>query len=87
MPGLLSNRGGWRPAKHTLGFSMVPRANYLVGKFDGITFTPETKPQALQTGMPGNGVATYSDVRRRWAPHSIPWGRNSGLHRGMPFNQ
>lgn len=62
--------------------------NYLVGKFDGTTFTPETKPQRLQNGNTWYASQTYSDIPvadgRRVL---IPWGRNGDLHRGMPFNQ
>jgi fructan beta-fructosidase len=61
---------------------------YLVGKFDGTTFTPENKPQALQNGNAWYASQIYSDI-----PVTdgrcilIPWARNGDLHHGMPFNQ
>ncbi|MGC3958526.1 MAG: glycoside hydrolase family 32 protein [Verrucomicrobiota bacterium] len=49
---------------------------YLVGKFDGTTFTPETKPLALQHGNTWYASQTYSDIPtvdgRRIL---VPWGR------------
>lgn len=62
--------------------------NYLVGKFDGTTFTPETKPQRLQNGNTWYAAQTYSDIPATDGRRIlIPWGRNGELHRGMPFNQ
>lgn len=62
--------------------------NYLIGKFDGTTFTPETKPQALQHGNAWYAAQTYSDIPAADGRRIlIPWGRNGDLHRGMPFNQ
>jgi len=62
--------------------------NYLVGKFDGTTFTPETKPQAMQHGDTWYASQTYSDIPATDGRRIlIPWGRNGDLHRGMPFNQ
>ena len=62
--------------------------NYLIGKFDGTTFTPETKPQALQNGNAWYASQTYSDIPAADARRIlIPWGRNGDLHHGMPFNQ
>jgi len=63
---------------------------YLVGKFDGHKFTPQTQPQRLQSGNCWYASQVYSDI-----PASdgrcilIPWGRlpNSDIFRGMPFNQ
>ncbi len=63
---------------------------YLVGKFDGQRFTPETQPQRLQHGNCWYAAQVYSDI-----PASdgrcilIPWGRlpNNDIFRGMPFNQ
>ncbi len=62
--------------------------NYLVGKFDGTTFTPETKPQRMQNGNAWYASQTYSDIPAADGRRIlIPWGRNGDLHRGMPFNQ
>jgi sucrose-6-phosphate hydrolase SacC (GH32 family) len=62
--------------------------NYLVGTFDGTTFTPETKPQALQHGNAWYASQIYSDIP---APDGrcilVPWARSGDLHHGMPFNQ
>ena len=63
---------------------------YLVGKFDGYKFTPETQPQLLQHGNCWYAAQIYSDI-----PASdgrcilIPWGRlpDGEIFRGMPFNQ
>ncbi len=62
--------------------------NYLVGTFDGTTFTPKTKPQQLQNGNAWYASQTYSDIPAADGRRILmPWGRNSDLHRGMPFNQ
>ena len=63
---------------------------YLVGKFDGQKFTPETQPQHLQHGNCWYASQVYSDI-----PTSdgrcilIPWGRlpDGNIFHGMPFNQ
>jgi fructan beta-fructosidase len=63
---------------------------YLVGKFDGHTFAPDTKPQRLQNGNCWYASQVYSDI-----PPSdgrcilIPWGRlpDGEMFRGMSFNQ
>jgi sucrose-6-phosphate hydrolase SacC (GH32 family) len=63
---------------------------YVVGKFDGKKFTPETSPQHLQNGNCWYAAQVYSDI-----PESagrcilIPWGRlpNGEIFRGMTFNQ
>jgi len=61
---------------------------YLIGAFDGATFIPETKPQALQNGNAWYASQTYSDIPAADGRRIlIPWGRNGDLHRGMPFNQ
>jgi len=61
---------------------------YLIGKFDGVTFTPETKPLALQHGNTWYASQTYSDIPATDGRRIlVPWGRNGDLHRGMPFNQ
>jgi sucrose-6-phosphate hydrolase SacC (GH32 family) len=62
--------------------------NYLVGKFDGTAFTPETKPQALQNGNVWYASQVYSDIPAADGRCLlVPWARNGNLHRGMPFNQ
>jgi sucrose-6-phosphate hydrolase SacC (GH32 family) len=61
---------------------------YLVGKFDGTAFTPETGPHALQHGNAWYASQTYSDIPAADGRRIlVPWGRNGELHRGMPFNQ
>ena len=63
---------------------------YLVGKFDGQKFRPETRPQGLHQGNCWYAAQVYSDI-----PASdgrcilIPWGRlpTNDIFRGMPFNQ
>jgi fructan beta-fructosidase len=61
---------------------------YLIGKFNGTTFTAESQPHSLQHGNAWYASQTYSDIPvadgRRVL---IPWGRHNDLHRGMPFNQ
>ncbi len=63
---------------------------YIVGKFDGQKFTPETKPQRLHHGNCWYAAQVYSDI-----PASdgrcilIPWGRlpDGEIFRDMKFNQ
>lgn len=63
---------------------------YLVGKFDGRKFTPETQPQRLQQGNCWYAAQVYSDIPARDGRCIlIPWGRlpDGEIFRGMPFNQ
>ena len=63
---------------------------YLVGKFDGQKFTPQTWPQRIQNGNCWYAAQVYSDI-----PASegrcllIPWGRlpDGEIFRGATFNQ
>ena len=59
---------------------------YLVGRFDGKVFTPESGPHMLQQGNCWYASQTYNDIPagdgRRIL---IPWGRMDMP--GMPFNQ
>jgi fructan beta-fructosidase len=63
---------------------------YVVGKFDGHKFTPETREQRLQNGNCWYASQVYSDI-----PASdgrtilIPWGRlpDGEIFRGETFNQ
>ncbi|HET7625499.1 MAG TPA: glycoside hydrolase family 32 protein, partial [Verrucomicrobiae bacterium] len=63
---------------------------YVVGKFDGQKFTPETKPRRLENGNCWYAAQVYSDI-----PASdgrtilVPWGRlpDGEIFRGMSFNQ
>ncbi|MBI5387929.1 MAG: GH32 C-terminal domain-containing protein [Verrucomicrobia bacterium] len=59
---------------------------YLVGKFDGKTFTPESGPHTLHHGNCWYASQTYTDIPpadgRRIL---IPWGQMATP--GMPFNQ
>lgn len=60
--------------------------SYLIGKFDGKTFTPESGPNALQHGNCWYASQTFNDLLvadgRRIL---IPWGQIN--FPGMPFNQ
>jgi fructan beta-fructosidase len=59
---------------------------YLVGKFDGRTFTPESGPHALQHGNCFYASQTYTDIPPRDGRRIlIPWGQMATP--GMPFNQ
>lgn len=63
---------------------------YVIGKFDGYTFTPETQPRHLESGNCWYASQVYSDIPARQARCIlIPWGRlpNGDIFRGMPFNQ
>ncbi len=59
---------------------------YLVGKFDGRTFTPESGPHALQHGNNWYASQTYTDIPAADGRRIlIPWGTMATP--GMPFNQ
>jgi fructan beta-fructosidase len=65
---------------------------YLVGKFDGTNFTPETQPQRLQHGNAWYASQTYNDISKSDGRRIlIPWARMTAgdvpFHQGMPFNQ
>ena len=63
---------------------------YVVGKFDGRQFIPETQPRRLQSGNCWYAAQVYSDIPARDGRCIlIPWGRlpNGDIFRGMPFNQ
>jgi sucrose-6-phosphate hydrolase SacC (GH32 family) len=63
---------------------------YVVGKFDGQEFTPETQPRHLESGNCWYASQVYSDIpAREGRCIMIPWGRlpNGDMFRGMPFNQ
>ena len=63
---------------------------YVVGKFDGRKFTPETKPQRLQNGNCWYASQVYSDIPTNDGRCIlIPWGRlpDGEIFRGMTFNQ
>jgi len=63
---------------------------YVVGKFDGHTFVPETQPRRLENGNCWYASQVYSDIPKRDGRCIlIPWGRlpNDDIFRGMPFNQ
>ncbi len=63
---------------------------YVVGKFDGRQFTPETQPRRLQNGNCWYASQVYSDIPAADGRCIlIPWGRlpNGEIFRGMPFNQ
>jgi sucrose-6-phosphate hydrolase SacC (GH32 family) len=63
---------------------------YLVGKFDGQKFVPETRPQRMQNGNCWYAAQVYSDIPATDGRCIlIPWGRlpDGEIFRGMPFNQ
>lgn len=63
---------------------------YLVGKFDGKNFTPESGPHHLQHGNCWYASQTYSDIPAQDGRRIlVPWGRlpDGEIFRGMPFNQ
>ncbi|HEY1786775.1 MAG TPA: glycoside hydrolase family 32 protein [Verrucomicrobiae bacterium] len=63
---------------------------YVVGKFDGQTFSVETQPRHLQSGNCWYASQVFSDIpSRQGRSILIPWGRlpNGDMFRGMPFNQ
>lgn len=61
---------------------------YLVGKFDGQKFTPETQPQRLHNGNCWYAAQVYSDLGDGRCI-LVPWGRlpNGEIFRGVTFNQ
>jgi fructan beta-fructosidase len=60
--------------------------HYLVGRFDGRTFTPEAGPQVLHHGNCWYASQTYTDIPAEDGRRIlIPWGTMTMP--GMPFNQ
>jgi fructan beta-fructosidase len=63
---------------------------YVVGRFDGHKFTPETRPQRLQNGNCWYASQVYSDIPTNDGRCIlVPWGRlpDGEIFRGMTFNQ
>jgi fructan beta-fructosidase len=63
---------------------------YLVGKFDGQKFTPETEPQRLQNGNCWYAAQVFSDIPKKDGRCLlIPWDRlpDGEIFRGLTFNQ
>ena len=59
---------------------------YLVGKFDGKTFAPESGPHSMQYGNCWYASQTFTDIPAKDGRRIlIPWGRMATP--GMPFNQ
>jgi fructan beta-fructosidase len=59
---------------------------YLIGKFDGQKFTPESAPQTLHYGNIWYASQTYTDIPKEDGRRIlIPWGTMATP--GMPFNQ
>jgi fructan beta-fructosidase len=59
---------------------------YLVGRFDGRTFTPESGPHAMQQGNCWYASQTYNDIPAADGRRIlVPWGQMDMP--GMPFNQ
>ena len=60
---------------------------YLLGRFDGKTFTPETDVLQAETGANGYAAQTWSDIPEEDGRRiQISWMRN-GRYPAMPFNQ
>jgi len=63
---------------------------YLIGKFNGKNFTPESGPHDLQHGNCWYASQTYNDIPARDGRRIlIPWGRlpDGEIFRGISFNQ
>jgi fructan beta-fructosidase len=61
--------------------------NYLIGKFDGTTFTKEAGPFRFEFGNNYYAAQSYSDVPKEDGRRiQIAW-MNGGRYPGMPFNQ
>ena len=61
--------------------------NYLIGKFDGTTFTKEAGPFQFEYGNNYYAAQTYSDIPKEDGRRiQIAW-MNGGRYPGMPFNQ
>ncbi|HEX5219619.1 MAG TPA: glycoside hydrolase family 32 protein [Verrucomicrobiae bacterium] len=63
---------------------------YLVGRFDGRNFTPESGPHDLHQGNCWYASQTYNDIPAKDGRRIlVPWGRlpDGEIFRGMPFNQ
>ncbi len=59
---------------------------YLIGRFDGKAFTPESGPHPLHSGNCFYASQTYNDIPRQDGRRIlIPWGQMATP--GMPFNQ
>jgi fructan beta-fructosidase len=75
-------------AQNTRWIFYGANGKYLVGKFDGTNFTPESKPQPLQHGNTWYASQTFNNIPAADGRRIlVPWGRNGDLHRGMSFNQ
>ena len=60
---------------------------YLIGSFDGTTFTPETDVLVAELGANGYAAQSYSDIPADDGRRiQISW-LNGGTYHGMPFNQ
>ncbi len=63
------------------------KGDYLIGRFDGRQFTPETGPHPLRWGGNYYAVQSYSDVPKSDGRRiQIAW-MAGGRYPGMPFNQ
>lgn len=63
---------------------------YVVGKFDGHAFTPETQPQRIQNGNCWYASQVFADIPEQDGRCILmPWGRlpDGEIFRGMKFNQ
>jgi len=66
---------------------------YLIGSFDGRTFTPESGPHVIHSGNCFYASQTFNNVPASDGRRIlIPWGRSDdphavSLYKGMPFNQ
>ena len=61
--------------------------NYMLGRFDGTAFTPETEALRSDWGASFYATQTYSDIAKEDGRRiQIAW-MNGGKYPGMPFNQ
>jgi sucrose-6-phosphate hydrolase SacC (GH32 family) len=78
------------PVEGTQGSKWVissASGRYLVGTFDGSTFTPVQSPQNMDQGPNYYAVQSYSDIAKKDGRRiQIAWMRG-GSYPGMPFNQ
>jgi sucrose-6-phosphate hydrolase SacC (GH32 family) len=74
-------------AKDTRWVFWAGNGNYLLGTFDGKTFTKESGPHRSEWGDNSYAGQTYSDIPRQDGRRiQIAWMRG-GKYPGMPFNQ
>jgi sucrose-6-phosphate hydrolase SacC (GH32 family) len=74
-------------AKETRWIFWAGNGNYLIGRFDGKTFTQESGPHPSEWGANSYAAQTYSDLPKEDGRRiQIAWMKD-GKFPGMPFNQ